>query len=189
MDFNSVPLVLKVMLVGGHPEHPFQPVVAELDHAPAAAANQVGMLARCFGRLVPLESFAKIVFPDQPALHQRLDCSVERGQTDRLAPFDQPAAEDFDRRMVPAGEQHVGHPHPLPGDREPAVPEKAPEPIDQEQPVSRGWQGTTAPPGSPWAAPRLPNASAPTPAARPAPRWARCRPRRFPIRTGPGSFP
>ena len=85
MDLDPGPLVLKVMLVGGHSEHPLQPVVAELDHAPAAAADQVGVFAGVLGRLVPLKPFAEVVFSDQAALDQGLDRSVQRRQADRLA--------------------------------------------------------------------------------------------------------
>ena len=137
MDLDPGPLVLKVMFVRGHPKDPLQTVVAELDHAPTAAAHEVGMFARVLGRLVPLEAFAEVMLPDQAALDQGLDGSVERRQANRLAPLRQPPPEDVDRGMIPAVEQHLGHHHPLPGDREPAVPEIAPEPIDQERAVNR----------------------------------------------------
>lgn len=140
MNLDPVPLILEMVLVGGHAEHPLQPVITEFDHPPAAAADEVGVFAPVLGRLVPLEPFAEIVLPDQAALHQRFDRSVEGRQADVFAPFDHAASEHFDRRMIPALEQHFSHQHPLPGDRQPAVPEIPPEPIDQERPVSRGRQ-------------------------------------------------
>ena len=137
MDLDPGPLILKVMFVGGHPKHPLQAVVAELDHAATAAAHEMGMFAPVVGRLIPLEPFAEVVLPDQTALDQGFDGSVERRQSNRLAPLRQPPPENVDRGMIQAVEQHFGHHHPLPGDREPPVPEIAPEPIDQERAVSR----------------------------------------------------
>jgi hypothetical protein len=78
VDFDPMPLVVKVMLVGRHPQHALQSLAPEFGDAGAAAAHQVGVLDPLANGLVPLEPFAEIVLPGEATADERVHRAIER---------------------------------------------------------------------------------------------------------------
>lgn len=101
-------LVLEVHLVGDHREHPFQAIILELMHRPAAQADQVLVLLGRGHGLVPPEPLAEVMGAKEAALHERVEGAVDRGRADARAKLLQAALDGLDREMFVGFEQDAG---------------------------------------------------------------------------------
>jgi hypothetical protein len=129
-------LVLKGVLVGDNRQHALQSLILELDHSAAPLANQVLVMRLGRHRLEALESLTEVMRPNQPALQEDVQSSIDRSGTHPLAFLAEPATNAIDREMIFGQQDSFGYQVALSGDRQPMISKETAETLKEGGPLT-----------------------------------------------------
>jgi hypothetical protein len=109
--------MLKTMLIGQNRQHSLQPLIGELHYPAAPLTDQMFVVRLRRHGLVALESLTEVMGPNQAALNQKIQGTVDSGGAHPLSPLLQLSADCFDRQMFVCEEDDLSHEIALAGDR------------------------------------------------------------------------
>jgi hypothetical protein len=109
-------LVLEAVLVRQDRQHSLQTLVGEFHYFPASLANEMLVVGMRHHRLVPLESFAKVVSSHQAAFDQKIERAINCGSAHPFPLLLELSPDRLDGEMVVSEKDDSGDEIALPGD-------------------------------------------------------------------------